>query len=170
MHACIFFNHNNLLTFDYLLQYFAGLRSRKTCSSNSIRHSKDTEWVEWWLLLHTLYHLVAFLSVVGDLPLLDRRQWAEQVLYDVDYIHTYIHAIIYVHIHTLDVIHTKQIYYIHSAVQGCPIYAVQRYAQTDEVGTRWDCMYVCFFVWMYVWMDVWHSRIMNFCSEITWCA
>ena len=90
--------------------------------------------------------------MVGDLPLLHRRQWAEQVLYGVDYISTYIHAIIYVHIHTLDVIHTKQIYYIHSAVQGCPIYAVQRDAQTDEVGTRCVCMYVCIYECMYVCM------------------
>jgi hypothetical protein len=92
--------------------------------------------------------------VVGDLPLLDRRQWEEQVLYGVDYIHTYIytyiHAIIYEHIHTLDVIHTKQTYYIHSAVQGCSIYAVQRDAQTDEVGTRCVCMYVYRNVCMYV--------------------
>ena len=87
--------------------------------------------------------------MVGDLPLLHRRQWAEQVLYGVDYIHTYIHAITYVHIHTLDVMHTKQIYYIHSAVQGCSIYAVQRDAQTDEVGTRCVCMYVYMNVCMY---------------------
>ena len=42
MHA-YFLNRNNLLTFDYLLLYFAGLRSRETCPRNSIRHSKETE-------------------------------------------------------------------------------------------------------------------------------
>jgi hypothetical protein len=157
MHACIFFNHSNLLTFDYLPQYFAGLRSRETCPSNSIRHSKETEWVEWWLLLHTLYHLVAFLYVVGDLPLLHRRQWAEQVLYGVDYIHTYIHT--YMQSYMCTYIHLtwyilKTFYYIHCAVQGCSIYAVRRDAQTDEVGTRCVCMNVCIIdcVHMYVCM------------------
>jgi hypothetical protein len=50
---------------------------------------------------------------------------------------------------------------MHCAVQGCPIYAVHRDAQTDEVGTRCVCicmyvcmhaMYVCMYVCTYVCM------------------